>query len=938
MYAPPPSRRPLLPLAARILLVLCPLSGPVMLGPVPAFGPQAVAAQVAADIERVASVEGITEYGLSNGLTILLFPDGTQSQVTVNVTYMVGSKHEGVGETGMAHLLEHMVFQGTDRHPDIAQEISEHGGRANGTTSFERTNYFQTMPPTEENLAWALDLEADRMVNSWISAEDLESEMTVVRNEWEAGENSPVGVLQKRLLATAFQWHGYGRSPIGERSDIEGVPIDRLQAFYRKYYQPDNAVLIIAGRFDEDQALDMVRETFGSVSRPDRSEPGMTLYPAYTREPVQDGERRVVVRRVGDVQVVMAAYHMPAGSHEDAVAMSLLAHVLGNSPSGRLYQALVETELASSVSVGGLAQRDAGLLLAVAQVRQDRSIEEVERTLVATIDDVLENPPTEEEVERARASGLRSVRLALTNVEALGRSLSEWEALGDWRLLFLNRDRLEETTVADVGRVATAYLLPSNRTLGLFLPEATMPPRAEIPAVPDVEALVADYAGRESLAATDTFDPTPENVEANTTRMTLANGMEVALLPKPTRGEAVVGTMSLRMGSEESLWGRRTPGMLVPFMLSRGTERRTRQEFTDELARLQSTLGVSGNQLGATASFQTTRGNLADVLALLSEMLQEPAFDPQEFETLRRSLLATLESRRSDPGSLGGTELNRRLSPYPEGHPLHVPDNEQQIEWLSAATVDELREFHEDFYGAGPSATLALVGDFDPAEARAALEELFGEWVPATPYERVTRIHSEPDPGEQVIETPDRTNAFFFAGLNLPLDDANRDYPALLMANYLIGGGFLSSRLAERVRQQEGLSYGISSGLVIPPLDEAGSFRIQAISAPENVEAVQAAIREELERVLEEGFTEEETRAGIEGWLQGREVARATDAMLAGTLSNGLFLDRTLLYDAQLEERISRLTAAEVSDAALRYLDLDRLVIVKAGDLGAAGN
>ena len=237
-----------------------------------------------ATAELVASVEGITEYRLDNGLRFLLFPDQSKQQITVNITYLVGSRHEGYGETGMAHLLEHMVFQGTPNHPEISAELSNHGAVRNGTTSRDRTNYYETFLATEENLDWALDLEADRMVNSFIAAKDLESEMTVVRNEWERGENSPGNVLGQRVRSSAYLWHNYGNTTIGARADIENVPIERLQAFYRKYYQPDNAVLVVAGRFDPERAVELVEEKFGHIPRPDRSGTNQ-LFETYTRSP-----------------------------------------------------------------------------------------------------------------------------------------------------------------------------------------------------------------------------------------------------------------------------------------------------------------------------------------------------------------------------------------------------------------------------------------------------------------------------------------------------------------------------------------------------------------------------------------------------------------------------------------------------------------------------
>ncbi|MBI4519524.1 MAG: insulinase family protein, partial [Gemmatimonadetes bacterium] len=429
-------------------------------------GARAFAQQPQQATVRGATVEGITEYTLANGLRVLLFPDPSKPTITVNITYLVGSRHEGYGETGMAHLLEHLLFKGTPKHPQIFQELTERGANPNGTTWYDRTNYFETFPASDENLEWALDLEADRMVNSFVAREHLESEMTVVRNEFESGENDPFNVLFERVLSTAFLWHNYGKSTIGARSDIENVPIERLQGFYRKYYQPDNALLVVAGQFDEERTLALIEQKFGAIPRPVREGASM-LYPTYTMEPTQDGERSVTLRRVGDVQVVIAAYHMPPGSHEDYAAVDILAHVLGDTPSGRLHKALVETGKAASTGAYGFQLREPGVLFLFAQVRADQSLEEARDILLSTVEGLVTQPPTQEEVERARTALLTEIELSLNSSERVGLRLTEWAANGDWRLIFIHRDRLRALTTEHVGRVASAYLKPSTRTVGL---------------------------------------------------------------------------------------------------------------------------------------------------------------------------------------------------------------------------------------------------------------------------------------------------------------------------------------------------------------------------------------------------------------------------------------------------------------------------------------
>ena len=885
----------------------------------------------AQEVTRITEVEGIVEYTLDNGLRFLLFPDASKPTATVNVTYFVGSRHEAYGETGMAHLLEHLLFKGTPNHPNITEELTAHGARPNGTTSFDRTNYFETFPSSDENLEWALDLEADRMVNSFISKDDLDSEMTVVRNEMESGENSPFSVLLARTLATAYLWHNYGKDVIGARSDVEGVPIDRLQAFYRKYYQPDNALLIVTGKFETERALELIAEKFGRVPRPDRG-PENTLWETYTREPVQDGERTVTLRRVGDVRIVMMTYHVPPGSHPDYAAIDILAQALGDEPSGRLYRGLVEPGLATSTGSFAYQLREAGPLLTFAQVRTQDDLSAAVTAMNEVLVDALRIPFTGEEVDRAKTSLLNRVEQTFNNPERIALQLSEWASLGDWRLFFLHRDRIEAVDPEDVHRVAAEYLKPDNRTVGFFYP-TDAPDRAEVPDLPDITAALDGYTGREAVAAGEAFDPSPSNVERRTTRYTLANGMKVALLPKETRGETVNARFRVILGDEEALTGRATAGSLAGQMLMRGSSGHTRQQIQDEFDRMQATGSVGGSLSQAFGGVQTIRENLGDALRLMAEIVRRPTFPEGEFETLREQLLAALEEQRSDPASLAQTALGRHMSSAPPGHPSYTPTIDESLAALRAVTLAEARAFHRDFYGP-QLGTLAVVGDFDPDEIRRVIEDAFGEWE--SPYAS-TRISTEffDAPAEVLqIETPDKANAFLFAQQNLALRDDHSDYPALILAGYMIGGGVLNSRLAVRIREQDGLSYQVGAGISGHPIDANGSFFAYAIQAPENVGRVEAALREEIQRVLDAGFTVGELEVAKRGYLQSRALARAQDGNLVNMLTQGLYFDRTLVWDSDFEERIGNLTVEDVNAAVRRHLDLNQMTFVKAGDFG----
>src|ERR1700733_3895426 len=492
----------------------------------------------------------------------------------------------------MAHLLEHMNFILTTNGRNIKKEIVDHGAQWNGTTDFDRTNYFETITASDENLKWALGLEAERMVNMRIEKQLLDTEMTVVRNEFERGENTPERILEERVIATAYLWHNYGKSVIGSRADIEKVPIDKLAAFYKKYYQPDNAVLVIAGQFDESKALAYVAQTCGAIPRPARK-----LDATYTVEPAQDGERYVELRRVGDNPAIMIAWHAPALSQPDSAALEVLGGIMsggGRGGTGRLYKALVDNKKALSAQMGFEELHDPGFVMVSANLSKDQSLEDARKTIIDTVAGVAAEPPSKEEVEREKTRILQGMELRMTNWQQAALGLSEMIASGDWRLFFLNYDQIKSVTPEDVVRVAKLYFKASNRTVGEFIPTAE-PDRTEVPASPDLDSLLKDYKTGLSVTAGEAFDPAPANIEKHVVRAMLPNGMKLAMLPKTSRGGTVSATIQLRFGDQKSLTGLQATGELTGALLMRGTTTKTRQQLQDEMVKLDARININGN-------------------------------------------------------------------------------------------------------------------------------------------------------------------------------------------------------------------------------------------------------------------------------------------------------------------------------------------------------
>ena len=878
-----------------------------------------------AGVTRGASVEGITEYHLSNGLRVLLFPDPSKSTTTVNMTYLVGSRNESYGETGMAHLLEHLMFKGSPKHTNIMQELTEHGARPNGTTSFDRTNYFETFESSDTNLNWALDLEADRMTNSYVAQKDLDSEMTVVRNEFESGENNPERILEERVLSTAYLWHNYGKSTIGSRSDIEHVPIQKLQDFYHRFYQPDNAVLTIAGNMDEAKTLALVAKYFGDIPKPTRN-----IDKTYTEEPVQDGERSVTLRRVGDEKLMMVGVHVPALAHPDGALASIVGDVLTSAPSGRLYKALVESKKAGSVADETTDTREPGMLILIAQAQKSADLDDIRKTFLQTMDEMEAKPPTEEEVARSKTKIATQIDLLTRNSERLGLFLSEFIAAGDWRLAFITRDRIRDASTTDVDRVARTYLQDSNRTVGLFYP-TEKPERAEIPAAPDIEALVKNYKGGEVIAAGEAFDATPANIDKRTVRGELQSGVKLALVSKKTRGGVVNATMRLHFGNEQSLRGKDAVAAVTGAMLMRGSETHTRQQIADEFNRLKAQVRISGSAEGARVSITTTRQNFPAVIQLVSEVLRKPAFPANEFDALKRQYLTSLENQLNEPEALAPLYAERHVRPYPKGDVRYVSTIKEEIEDVNGVSVEDVKTFYKNFYGIAKS-EFAAVGDLEAEPLENQLKQLFSGWKSASSYARVTTEFQAVPAVHQTFETPDKANATFVAIQPVKMSDSNPDYPALTLANYMLGGGFLNSRLATRIRVKDGLSYGVGSRLQVPTEETGATFMTYAIAAPQNTARVESDFVEEMNAALKTGFTEKEVSAAKSGWLQSRQVSRGQDNELVSKLASQAFWNRTMQWDAKLEASVSALTVDQINAALKKYVDLRQMSYFKAGD------
>ena len=871
------------------------------------------------------SVEGVTEYALPNGLKVLLLPDPSASNVTVDLTVLVGSRHEGYGEKGMAHLLEHLLFKGSPAYKDPKKLLDARGAQWNGMTFEDRTTYFESMPANELNLEFGLRFEADRLVNSFVSKKDLDTEMTVVRNEFEASENDSGGVLRGRVRALAMPWHNYGRAVIGVRADIERVPIEHLQAFYRRYYQPDNAVLIVSGKFNEAKVFSLVADSFGRLPRPARR-----LTDTFTTEPTQDGERWVSVRRAGGAPSLFAVWRIPAMSDPDYPALMVLQGVLGDEPQGRLHQALVDAKKAASARCDLDELKEPGLFSCAASFKEGDSTQPAREAMLGLV----ESPkaPGDDEVARSRDGWLSQYEQELAHTDALAFRLSSSAAMGDWRLSYLLRDRLKAVTTADVGRVWARYLRPQNRSMGEYVPTAS-PDRVEVPEAADAKTVLAGYTGGKAVEQGEAFDPTPKNIDARTRRVTLQSGAQLLLLPKKTRAQTVSLVVELRLGTASSLTGKQAVASLTAGLLNRGTAKHGYRDYRSMLERLKSVITIHGRGQEVTVFVQTKRPQLEAVLALLGEVLKDVALDPAELEVLKSELITHLDEAKSEPGMVGPNELARAVSPLPVDHVLATLPIVEQLAAVRAVTAVQVKSFWRRFYGA-QNASVAVVGDFDTVDVEGKLRELFGAWIASERYERIVEPFVATVPSAQVVLIADKANAWLGAGAMVRMTDSSPDYPAFLLASAALGGS-PSARLFTNLREKRGLSYGAYAMFQADPRSERALLTTSVIYAPQNESAAEAGLREELSRWP--SLTPEEVDHVKGELLESRAQARGSDDELAFSLAALSQHGRTMEWEAGLDRAIKAVTAGQANAAVQKYVDPAKVVLVKAGDFKTVG-
>ena len=902
------------------------------------------------NFKKIKELGGIEEYLYQpNGMNVLLLQDNASPVATVQIVYRVGSKNEVLGNTGSTHLLEHLMFKGTPTFnkksgTTITDVLQNTGAQLNATTWNDRTNYFETLP--SDKIGLALQIEADRMRNSLLTKEDKEAEMTVVRNEFERGENDPNSLLDKEIWASAYIAHPYHHSTIGWKSDIEKAPIEVLRNFYNTYYWPDNATLTIIGDFKKENVFELIEKYFGGITKAPNAMPQ-----PYTEEPEQYGPRKIIVKKPGELGVVNKAYKIPGALHEDLPALNILGEIIGSGPSAILNKTFVDTRMGIYSYASATNFKEVGLFTIGVGFPTTSKHEDIDAKISEVVAKIQKEGVTQDEVNRVVAKISAQTILARDGSGVIASELTEAIAAGDWTDFVTGVDRLKKVTPADVLRVAQKYLLEDQSTTGYFIPKQSGAQGQDAPQANNFLPENGPFYYRhpeDDHSHDETSSAVSSEQKSNTTEIALDKnviekstssykrekvaGIDVVSV-KTSAKDFVTVAASISLGNFVNETKNPMISSLTASMLSKGTTINDKFKFSEKLQKLGVNLNVNASTTKINIGFKCLKKDLDQVITLLAEELRNPLFDAKEFENLKQQFTGNTQQNLNDPGERGGIALSQTI--YPKGNPNYSLSVEEDLANIKSATLDEVKAFHKKYFGPA-SMHLVIVGDTEGANLNASLKKSFKNWTGGVTetlkFEEAVKVSSK----TEVITIPEKPSAELYIGQYTGLKRADADYIPFYIANYTLGAGF-AGRLMQTVRDNDGLTYSISSGMA-GNITTGGYWMVNASFNPSLFQKGLDATMVQVNKWVNDGITQTELENKKTNLIGSFKVGMSTTNGMARTILG--FVERGLEpnYIEQYPKDIEKVTLTQVNDAIKKYIQPDKMIIIKSGSLDQSGN
>ncbi len=891
-------------------------------------------------VNFVKSVAGIEEYKLDNGLKIILKPNQNVPLLSWQVWYKVGSRNESLNLTGLAHYLEHIMFKGTKElgKGEIAQLIQLKGGVFNAFTSDDYTAYFENFSP--ENLELAIKIEADRMQNSRIDKDEVELERSVIVSELEGNRNNPTNIAYEHLKSTAFDVHTYRNPVIGWRQDLDNINSKNMREFYETYYYPDNAVAILVGNFDKEEALKLIKKYFGQYKAKEN------IRAQVPQEPEQKAIKQVTIHNGGYSKILAMAFHVPEFNHEHSPALTLLSEIVFGGMSSRLYPKLVDSGLALSVSGVPESGLDPSIFRIIVNLNQDADIKKVEDIIKAELE-AIKNDLDEEELKIAKAKEEASFIYQLDGVYDEGLQIGYFEAISnDWAKYTTWMDDIRAVSQDDIKAVAKKYFRPANMTSVYLLPDESTDTLA--PLVSEASSNPSKEANY-GAATVEPLDPKKlkrllkiaksdnkaikHHLDFDSLDI-LGEGVDVYIKEDHSVPLVYFNTAFYAGSIEDSQqYGL---AFLTNKMLDRGSKKKSKYEISKLLdlygADIEFKAGVETGRI----EFSSITKNLDAVVEILQEILQEPAFDQEELDRLKTKTIASLKQEDDQLRKIAERDLSQLI--YPKGHPFYRNSVEDRVKSLEAISLDDIKAFYKKYYNP-KNLMISIVGDINKEKASEIIAKLFASWNGMAGLDTNKLVgNNRPEislvdlkePEKKIITKNDKTQVEIVMGHASEINRMHPDYYPLLIANYALGGSALSSRLGTSVRDEHGYVYNIRSGF--SAAIGAGAYQVKLGCNPKNVTKAIELTKTEIQEFLKEGISETELEV-TKSYLIGSFAVRnlSSNEAIVNTLSQLQVYELGDDYIETYTKLIEKITLQEVNTAARKYIHPDKFNTVIVG-------
>lgn len=869
---------------------------------------------------------------LKNGLTVLTMEIHTAPVVNFSVWYRVGSRNERSGITGISHALEHMAFKGSKNFPVTGESdvlIRRLGGAGNAGTSSDYTVYYETMPAGKLDLV--IDIEADRMSNLLLRAEDFATERNVIMEERKMRtEDSPTGLFWEEIDAAAFKVHPYGWPIIGWMSDIESFDTKVMREYYESHYVPNNAIVVVAGDMDSNSVLKKITETFGKIER------GPEPPPMRLVEPEQQVEKMIYYESdKTNLPYVVFAYHAPEVSHPDSPALEVAAEVMSGGRESRLNRELVETGLASSAETVHDTNQDPYLFYFEVELQPGGDPGGIEAILKRQIETMISEPVTDYELQRAKNRFAAGEIFSGESISGYSRMLGWFElTTGDYGSYDRYLDDIDKVTAEDVQRVAEKYFKPKNRTVGVLMPATGG--QAAAPSRDDADRRL--FAYREQSGPMDISDVrTSVEVDSDFPEIDFSsrvkqkvtdNGIKVVVYENPAFPTVHLHGVIRGAGSYGDTGGKYGLAQLVSRTIRRGTTGRTYEEINRELEYVGAEMGfVCGNET-FVISGKYLKKDYRMGMDLLADVLMNPVFPEEGVEIERAIAVSSAEAQKKSNSMMA---WHAYMSQVYEGHPYSNPTS-GTVNGLKSVTLEDLKKFHADNFRPDRM-QLVFAGDITLEEAVGVVEEFFGGWKAAGEQAFETPgLPKLEGVKRKLVEMPEKMQDVFYIGFPT-LGPTDPDYDTFELMTNILAGTDLTSRLYKTVREKNGLVYYVY-GFHLPKTGGA-TFQVSGGLAPENLEKAIGLVLDGIKEIQTQPLGEQELKDAKNFAIGSLLRSLETNDQVASMLSDYAYFGRPFEDIDKYPGMIEKINAGDIMRAAKKHLSTENYVIGVAGPAGA---